>query len=92
MIHRVTEALKGANRFSTGADRLAAHGATSISSSLIGGGTASPCFFRLARYPSIASLMFASASARVFPWEMHPGNEGHSVTKTPSSSTSMVTR
>src|SRR4051794_8547177 len=40
----------------------------------------------------MASLMFSSASDRVFPSEIHPGKLGTSATNTPSSSGSMMTR
>jgi hypothetical protein len=57
-----------------------------------GGDTGSPCFLRLARYPVMASLTLASASARVLPCKMQPGSAGHSATNRPSSSSSITTR
>ena len=57
----------------------------------MGANLGSLCFLRLARYPIIASLMLARASARVFPCEIQPGSEGHSATNTPSSSASITT-
>src|SRR5213593_3964757 len=92
VIDFVTEPLKRPHRVAARAGRKPAHGETSTNSSVIGGGIGSPCFFRLARYPEIASLMFSMASTRVLPCDTHPGNDGHSATNTPSSSTSMVTR
>lgn len=49
------------------------------------------CFFRLTRYPWIASWIFFKASLLVFPCEIQPGNEGHSTTNTPSSSCEIKT-
>jgi hypothetical protein len=43
---------------------------------LMGGGTGSPRFLRLARYPIMASLTLASALARVLPCKMQPGSAG----------------
>ncbi len=43
-------------------------------------GIGSPCFFRLDKYPDMASLAFATASCLVFPWDMHPGRSGTSET------------
>src|SRR6266487_2312835 len=40
----------------------------------------------------MASLMLAKACSRVSPWLMQPGSVGHSATKTPSSSGSIMTR
>jgi hypothetical protein len=60
--------------------------------SVMDGGTGSPYFLRLAKYPVMASLMLARASARVLPCEMQPGNAAHSATNTPSSSGPIATR
>src|SRR5713226_8526547 len=92
MIHFVAQLLKNADGVLAGANGQAAHAGISTISSLMGGGTGSPCFLRLARYPVMASLMLARASARVLPCEMQPGSAGHSATKTPSSSGSIITR
>src|SRR4029079_2746647 len=62
MIHRISHALECGDGRSAGTDRQPAPVSTSTNSSVIGGGGASPCFSRLARYPWIASLMLASAS------------------------------
>lgn len=74
-----------------GLNGQAAHAGISTISSLMGGGTGSPCLLRLARCPVIA-LMLARASARVLPCEMQPGRAGHSATSTPSSSGSITPR
>src|ERR1700691_3739870 len=92
MVHLVAHLLKSADGLLAGANGQAAHAGISTISSLMGGGVGSPCFLRLARYPVIASLMLARASARVLPCEMQPGSAGHSATNTPSSSGSMTTR
>src|SRR5437762_13923802 len=92
MIHLVTQLFKSANSILAGANGQAAHAGISTISSLMGGGTGSLCFLRLARYPVMASLMLATASARVLPCEMQPGSAGHSATKIPSSSGSITTR
>lgn len=65
---------------------------TSMSSSVIGPGAGSACFFRLWRYPCMASRILAIASWRVFPCETQPGSAGHSTTKTPTASGSTRTR
>src|SRR5579863_3407388 len=88
----VAQLLKSAGGVLAGAIGQAAQAGISTISSLIGGGGGSPCFLRLARYPVMASLMLAKASARVLPCEMQPGSAGHSATNTPSSSGSITTR
>lgn len=65
---------------------------TSTSSSVIGGGTASPLASRLSMYTEIASRTLARASRRVAPSAMQPGSAGTVATKTPSSSGSSKTR
>src|SRR6266511_2115093 len=92
VVHFVTEFSESFDRVCTGTDRQAVHTGTSTISSVMPPGIGSPCFLRLARYPWMASRMWAIASSRVLPWEMHPGRAGHSATNTPSSSGSMVTR
>ena len=92
MIYLVSQFFESADSLLAGANRQPAHAGISTISSLIGGGTGSPCFLRLATYPVMASFTLRRASARVLPWEMHPGSAGHSATKTPSSSTSIITR
>src|SRR3989344_8086859 len=62
---------------------------TSTISSVIGGGIGSLCFFRLIRYPSIASFIFLIASFLVFPCEIHPGSVEHFAINIPSSSCSI---
>jgi hypothetical protein len=49
MVHLVAELLKGADGLLAGASRKPAHPEISTISSLMGGGTGSPCFLRLAR-------------------------------------------
>ena len=49
-----------------------------MGSSSVANGIGSLCFFRLATYPEMASLMLAIASSLVFPWDTHPGNSGTS--------------
>src|ERR1700676_3863835 len=50
-----------------------------------------PYFRRVSKLASIASRMFARASASVRPWERQPGSAGHSTTTNPSSSRLSVT-
>ncbi len=50
------------------------------------GGMGSLCFFKLSKYPRVASFIFSRASPLVFPCEIHPGKEGHSAMNIPSSS------
>src|SRR5207244_12272274 len=92
VVELIADLFKGADGFIARTHGQAAHAEISTISSLMGGGTGSPCFLRLARYPVMASLMLARASARVLPCEMQPGSAGHSATKTPSSSGSIITR
>ena len=44
------------------------------------------------RWSWTASLIFFSAARSLFPWEIHPGREGHVATYHPSSSRSIRTR
>src|SRR5579859_2620165 len=92
MVHLIAQLLKCAYGVLAGANWQAAHAGISTISSLIGGGTGSPCFLRLARYPVMASLMLARASSRELPCETQPGSAGHSAMNTPSSSNSITTR
>jgi hypothetical protein len=57
---------------------------TSISRVVISNG--SPASVRTAKHSRIASAMFASASASLRPWLTQARTDGHSATKTPSSS------
>ena len=92
VVHRVADAPESLDRIRAGADGKAAHAGISTISSVMPRGIGSPCFWRLARYPWMASRMLAVASSRVLPCETHPGNAGHSATNTPSSSGSTVIR
>ena len=92
MVHRVADAAESLDRVCARTDGKAAHAGISTISSVMPRGIGSPCFLRLARYPWMASRMLAIASSRVLPWDTHPGNVGHSATKTPSSSGSTVIR
>jgi hypothetical protein len=49
VVHFVAQLFKSADSILTGANGQAAHAGISMISSLMGGGTGSPCFLRLAR-------------------------------------------
>lgn len=53
-------------------------------------GIGSPCFFKLAMYPEIASFTIYIASSRVSPSVKHPGRAGTETTYPPSSAGSKI--
>lgn len=85
-----TELFKGMDNLARPQDRNRRHYAgTSISRVVMVSGI--PSSARISRHSLIASRMLFSASSSVLPWLRHPGIEGHSATKMPSSSLKMVT-
>ena len=90
--HNEAGFLEGADQSSTGNLGQDAQAATSTSLRIArSGGMGKPSSWRLKRYPSMASRMFAKASCSVSPWLAQPGKLGTYIENPPAGSRSKMT-